>query len=111
MTIVVIPLIDRLGRKILLTVPIAIIIGDFVALIVFLSYKGRFPVFSYLSIACILIFICFFAVGLGPVAFIYTAECFRNNARSAAMSVSIAINWTSSLLLTLFFPFLGLFMK
>jgi hypothetical protein len=34
------------------------------------------------------------------------AECFRQDARSSAMAVSMLTNWLASLLLTLTFPFL-----
>jgi hypothetical protein len=62
--------------------------------------------FPYCSIACILIFLSCFALSLGPIPFLYTAEVFPQNARSTAMAVAILVNWMSGLLLTLTFPFL-----
>jgi hypothetical protein len=53
-----------------------------------------------------MLFIVCFAIGLGPIPFIYTAECFRQNARSSAMALSSFTNWSAGLLLTLIFPFL-----
>jgi hypothetical protein len=38
-TIFVLPMIDRFGRKVLLVVPISIIIVDFIALTLFLTYQ------------------------------------------------------------------------
>ena len=61
-------------------------------------------IYSLLSIACIIIFIVLFAISLGPVPFIYTAECFRQNERDSAMAVCIFANWSSALLVTLVFP-------
>ena len=69
-----------------------------------MSLKGTNPILSYLSIACIMLFVISFAIGLGPIPFIYTAECFRQNARSSAMALSVLTNWTAGLLLTLIFP-------
>jgi hypothetical protein len=67
--------------------------------------------YSYLSIACIVIFIICFAIGLGPIPFIYVAECFRQNSRSSAMAVCVTANWISALVLTLAFPFLHKLLK
>ena len=47
-----------------------------------------------------------FAIGLGPIPFIYTAECFRQNARSSAMALSTFMNWSAGLVLTFIFPFM-----
>ncbi len=43
---------------------------------------------------------------LGPIPFIYTSECFRQNARSAGMSICVFLNWSAALLLTLAFEYL-----
>jgi hypothetical protein len=64
-------------------------------------------VLSYLSIVCICIFIICFAVGLGPIGFLLVSECFRNDARPAAVVISMVVNWLSNLLLTLTFPYLA----
>jgi MFS family permease len=47
-----------------------------------------------------------FAVGMGPIPFIYTAEVFPQNARAAAMSIAVLANWISNLLVALCFPML-----
>jgi SP family facilitated glucose transporter-like MFS transporter 1 len=106
-TIFCISLIDRLGRRPLLIFPIAVIIVDFAALIFFLEMKDTNVIYPYLSIACILLFIVCFAVGLGPIPFLYTAEVFPQNARSTAMAVTTLVNWLSGLLLTILFPLLS----
>jgi len=108
MTLVCIPLIDRLGRKPLLVYPMIIIILDFLLLTVFLYYQTpENIIFSYLSIVCIIVFIMCFAVGLGPIPFLYVAECFRQDARSAALAICMFTNWVANLCLTLTFPYLA----
>lgn len=102
-TIACVPLIDKLGRKPLLVYPMAGMLVVFTLITIFLNLDGQ--IFAYLSIVCIIIFIVLFAVGLGPIPFIYVAECFRQNSRSAAMAICILTNWSASLLLTLAFPF------
>lgn len=110
-TIAVIPLIDRLGRKPLLVFPMLIIIVDFIALTVFLVLQDKSKIFSYLSIACIILFIVCFAVGLGPIPFVYVAECFRQDARSSALAICMFTNWMANLALTLSFPYLAIYLK
>lgn len=60
---------------------------------------------SYLSIVCIILFIIAFSIGFGPIPYLYTAECFRQNARSSAMALSTFLNWVAGLLLIFAFPF------
>jgi hypothetical protein len=106
-TVVCVPLIDKLGRKPLLVYPMLVIIVDFLLLTAFLVLQPRGMIFSYLSIVCIIVFIVCFALGLGPIPFIYVAECFRQDARSAALAICMFTNWVANLLLTLTFPYLA----
>lgn len=105
-TLIVVPLIDKLGRKPLLVYPMALMIIDFIALTILLVFKEKSIILSYLSIVCIIIFILCFAVGLGPIPFIYVAECFRQEARSTALAVCMGTNWLANLVLTLTFPYI-----
>jgi MFS family permease len=95
----------------LLVYPIIFIIVDFIALTAFLTFKDQVQSFKYLSILAIMIFIMCFALGLGPIPFLYTAECFPQSARSSAMSLAVLVNWLSGLLLTIAFPFLHNFIQ
>jgi MFS family permease len=103
MTIVSVPLIDRLGRIPLLVYPMFFMILDFIALTLFLVFSDRFEIFKIFSVACIVLFIMCFAVGLGPIPYVYVAECFRQEARSAGLSICMFTNWTANLILTLTF--------
>ena len=110
-TILVVPLIDRLGRKPLLVVPMFIMIVDFILLTVCLVLQDGSLVFSYLSVVCIIVFIMCFAVGLGPIPFLYVAECFKQDARGAALSVCMVANWVANLFLTLTFEYMAMYLK
>ncbi len=44
---------------------------------------------------------------IGPIPFIYVAECFRQDARSAALAICMFTNWVANLVLTLTFPYLA----
>lgn len=107
LTIVCVPLIDRLGRKPLLVYPMILIIIDFILLTIFMIFQSESLIFSYLSIVCIIVFIMCFAIGLGPIPFLYVAECFRQDARSAALAICMFTNWVANLILTLAFPSLA----
>jgi hypothetical protein len=90
-----------------------LIIVDFVALTVFLLFQQQSQnnasslIYSYMSIVCIIVFIMSFAIGLGPIPFIYVAECFRQDARSAALAICMFVNWVANLALTVAFPYMA----
>jgi hypothetical protein len=96
-----------------------LIIVDFVALTVFLIFQdsgnsrgaSSGVIYSYMSIVCIIVFIMSFAVGLGPIPFIYVAECFRQDARSAALAICMFVNWVANLALTIAFPYMATLLK
>jgi len=64
-TIGVVPLIDKLGRKPLLVYPMSVMFIDFFLLTVCLVLQSTSIIFAYLSVVCIILFICCFALGLG----------------------------------------------
>ena len=104
-TIECIRLIDLLGRKPLIVCSMAVMITDLIVIFVCLKLSDKL-VASELSIACIVIFIACFAFGLGPIPFIYTAECFKQNERRSAVALCTFANWSSSTVLTIGYIFL-----
>lgn len=105
-TIAVVPLIEKLGRKPLLVYPMSFMVIDFFLLTACLLLQSSNIVFAYLSIACIILFICCFAVGLGPIPFIYATEVFPQEARGAALATCMTLNWISNLILSLTFEYM-----
>merc|ERR1712210_401643 len=69
-----------------------------------LKYLNAASFVPYLSIVCILGYIVGFAVGPGPVPWIWNSEYFPQRARGPAGSVSCALNWTAAFLVGKFFP-------
>lgn len=110
-TIAVVPLIEKLGRKPLLVFPMILMIVDFIFLTFCLIMQSKSVIYSYLSIAAIIVFICCFAVGLGPIPFIYATEVFRQEARGAALAVCMTLNWISNLILSLSFEYLAKYLE
>ena len=60
-----------------------------------------------MSIVCIIFFIVCYTIGLGPIPFIYVAECFKPNAKSAGLAVCILVNWFANLLVAISFEYLA----
>jgi SP family arabinose:H+ symporter-like MFS transporter len=102
-TLVAIKYVDHWGRRVLLlagtagmAVCLAIVGGAFH----FEMAKG------YVVLVAILAYIAFFAVSLGPLAFVVIAEIFSNRNRGKAMSVSIFFLWVSVYVVSQSFPML-----
>lgn len=92
-------LIDRLGRKQLLT------IGSFgyiasLGLCSWAFYTGHFRIVPI----CIFAFIAAHAVGQGAVIWVFISEIFPNRNRAAGQAFGSFTHWIFAALLTLFFP-------
>lgn len=103
-------LFDRLGRRILLIVcGLGMVIGHVIAATVFVTgceqiaanesdpssedeILCRSPS-GYLMLVFTVIFVAFFALSWGPIAWIYSAEIFPLNVRARAMSITTGSNW------------------
>ena len=102
MTLVTVPLMDRLGRRVLhLTGLGGMCIMSI--LIVIASNIDTEGAQVFLIIAT-LGFVVFFAVGPGSIPWMICAELFTQGPRPAATSVCVAVNWSANLLVSLLFP-------
>lgn len=102
-TLVAIKYVDRWGRRTLLLIGcagmaacLAVVGGAF--------YFGFAQ--GYLVLIAILAYIAFFAISLGPLAFVVIAEIFSNRNRGMAMSVCIFFLWMSVYAVSQSFPML-----
>ncbi|MEO8711055.1 MAG: MFS transporter, partial [Parafilimonas sp.] len=94
---------DKWGRRFLLllgTAGMAVCLTVVGAAFYFDMAKG------YTVLVAILAYIAFFAVSLGPLAFVVIAEIFSNRNRGKAMSVSIFFLWVSVYVVSQSFPML-----
>ncbi|XP_065316545.1 solute carrier family 2, facilitated glucose transporter member 1-like [Gordionus sp. m RMFG-2023] len=62
------------------------------------------PNASYFSVALVIVFVCFFAIGPGVIAWFISAELFTQAPRPKAMSISVIFNWFGNFLVGLLFP-------
>ena len=102
-TLVAIKYVDRWGRRTLLLIGCA-------GMAVCLAIVGSAFYFGfaqgYLVLFAILAYIAFFAISLGPLAFVVISEIFSNRNRGMAMSVCIFFLWASVYLVSQTFPML-----
>ncbi len=100
-TIVAIFVLDRIGRKpLLLTGSIGMaltLIGMGVVFAVGAANAG------ILILICLLLYIFFFAIGMGPVFWLLNSEIFPTRLRSTGSSLSTMANWGANLLVSITF--------
>lgn len=103
MTIIAIKYVDKLGRKKLLLIGSAGM-AVCLAIIGFAFYNNMTAGYSVLL--GILLYICFFAISLGPLTFVVVSEIFPTNIRGRAMGVAIFFLWLSVYIVSQTFPML-----
>ncbi|KAI9023795.1 general substrate transporter [Phycomyces nitens] len=99
MTFIALGLIDRLGRKMLLMISAA----GMCIFSVLMTIGLRFDI-SPLQVVCIMLFVASFAVGLGMIPFVLTAEVYPTYAVGAASSSALVVNWLCNFIIGLIFP-------
>ncbi|XP_076452009.1 solute carrier family 2, facilitated glucose transporter member 3-like [Babylonia areolata] len=99
-------LMDKLGRRTLMIVGLGGMLVFSVVLTISLVFQASNPWLSYLCIAAVVLYIVAFATGPGAIPWFYVAELFAQGPRSAAVSVSVLINWLSNFTVGLVFPVL-----
>lgn len=99
-TVVAMLLIDRWGRRGLLLTSS----GGMAISLAILALALRFSAIGpALTFTCVLLYVAFFAVGLGPGVWVYIAEIFPTRVRGRATSLATSALWTACLAVTLTF--------
>ncbi|CAF1179056.1 unnamed protein product [Adineta steineri] len=108
-TIISVFLIDKLGRRVLVIYPMAVMVVVFAVLtaLVEVNETRNSATLGAITVVFILIFIVCFAVGLGPIPFLFSSEVCRPEARDAVQSLGLVANYLGNILLSLFFPALN----
>jgi sugar porter (SP) family MFS transporter len=103
LTFVAVAYVDRVGRRPLLLASIA---GQTVMLALLglafylLSLSGSVGI---LAVACVILYIAFFAIGLGPVFWLMISEIYPLAVRGSAESVATVANWATNFLISVSF--------
>nr|AEX55225.1 sugar transporter [Allium sativum] len=101
-------LLDRVGRRPLLLTGTAGMILSLASLGFGLTVVDRHPNERLewaivVCIASILIYVAFFSIGLGPITWVYTSEVFPLRLRAQGAAIGVAVNRTTSGVLTMTF--------
>jgi SP family arabinose:H+ symporter-like MFS transporter len=99
-TFVALALLDRAGRRLLLLITLAMMAVSLTVLA--LSFYSPNPPF-YLVLGSILTYVGSFAIGPGPVTWVYISEIFPSAVRGRAVSIATFALWAACLLVTVSF--------
>jgi len=97
MTAVSIPLMDTLGRKVLLTLSMTGMAFCCIGLVIFFA-GGRQA--GWLAMVCSFGYISFFSLGLGPIPWLMMGEILPPKIKATGSSLAAACNWTCSFITT-----------
>ena len=92
-TIVAIVLIDTLGRRFFLILGTICLTLALVGLGFYFKVPYLQQNFHYMALACLLLYIAGFAIGLGPVFWLLISEIYPLRVRGSAMAVATLFNW------------------
>jgi MFS transporter, SP family, galactose:H+ symporter len=101
MTVVSIPLIDRVGRRPLLVISLTGMGVSLAALGLGFAIGGE--TLKWIGLFSLAVYIASFAIGLGPVFWLLISEIFPLNVRGQAASVATMANWLSNFVVSLTF--------
>lgn len=101
MTLVSTYLVDKTGRKMLLTIGTTIMLVSLITLSTVLLSKIDQKVQGLIAVFAVLVYGCGFALGLGAVVWVVMSEIMPNRERVKAVSLFLSINWGSNLIVGL----------
>jgi len=105
-TVVAISLVDRVGRRPLLLVGTGGMTVTLAALGVIFYLPGLSGVLGIAATVCLMLYISFFAIGLGPVFWLLISEIYPLSVRGSAEGLATVANWGANLAVSLSFPIL-----
>ncbi|XP_053387192.1 glucose transporter type 1-like [Mercenaria mercenaria] len=106
MTIITIPLMDRLGRRTLHLIGLGgmFVFSILITLSLALSYLAEW--LKVLTIVMALLYVVSFATGPGSIPWLIVSELFAQGSRPAAMSISVLVNWIANFAVGFSFPYM-----
>jgi SP family galactose:H+ symporter-like MFS transporter len=107
-TVLALLLLDRVGRKPLLLIGLAGMIASLGILGLAFALPGFLASQGWFAVACLMLYVASFAVGLGPVFWLLISEIFPLKIRGLAMGAASVVNWGANLVIALTFLSLSL---
>ncbi len=102
-TVVSMLLVDHWGRRKLLLTSLFGMIAGLILMAAFFMLPQLSSTLNILVLVAVLVYIAAFAIGLGPIFWLLTAELFPLEVRGRCMSVVVVLNWLFNLILGLSF--------
>ncbi|XP_010213862.1 PREDICTED: solute carrier family 2, facilitated glucose transporter member 5-like [Tinamus guttatus] len=106
MTLLAVFIVESLGRRILLLAGFGMCCVSCAVLTLALNLQATLPWMSYISIACVIIYIIGHATGASPIPFVMITEMFLQSSRSAAFMVGGSVHWLSNFTVGLVFLYM-----
>jgi sugar porter (SP) family MFS transporter len=103
MTVVAMRLIDRVGRRPLLLLSLAGMVVSLGLLGEAFVLPGLSSALGYVAAAGLVLYVAFFAIGLGPVFWLLISEIYPLKIRGLSMSIASLANWGANLIVALTF--------
>lgn len=103
MTIVSMPLLDRVGRRPLLLTGIAGMAFTLSLLSLSFYISAQPGVLAWVAVISMMGYVASFAIGLGPIFWLLISEIYPLRVRSSSEGLAATFNWGSNLLVTLTF--------
>ncbi|AHG00573.1 major facilitator transporter [Halostagnicola larsenii XH-48] len=103
MTVVAVLLIDRTGRRPLLLTGLAGMTVMLAVLGAVFYLPGLSGVVGWVATGSLMLYVAFFAIGLGPVFWLMISEIYPMEVRGTAMGVVTVVNWAGNLIVSLTF--------
>jgi len=101
-TLVALLLMDRCGRKVLLSWSAS---GMFLCCILLTcSLKGVLP--GYITVVAVMLYISFFEIGLGCIPFFLASEMIEPQFLGTVQSLAMSLNWFSNFCVGILFPYM-----
>ncbi|XP_077395194.1 solute carrier family 2, facilitated glucose transporter member 2 [Festucalex cinctus] len=105
-TLLSVLLVDRAGRRTLTLAGLGGMCVCTVAMTIGLKLQSSYSWMSYVSMAATFIFVAFFEIGPGPIAWFIVAELFSQGPRPAAIALAGCCNWSSNFIVGMTFPYI-----
>lgn len=103
MTVVAMQLLDRLGRRPLLLIGLSGMAGSLAILGFAFHLPKMTDAMGWIAAVSLMLYVGFFAIGMGPVFWLLIAEIYPLKVRGMAMSVATIFNWGSNLIVGITF--------
>ncbi|NXY16715.1 GTR5 protein, partial [Atrichornis clamosus] len=106
MTLLAVFIVESLGRRILLLAGFALCCASCAVLTLALNLQATVSWMSYLSIACVIVYIIGHATGPSPIPAVMITEMFLQSSRPAAFMVGGSVHWLSNFAVGLVFLYM-----